>query len=350
MITSTDLAGTPFASAKTLAAAFDDGLRRMLADDGLGAFILVLANAVSDPATFERFRPLLTQSYADWCERFDSNHVLAADAPADDADVFRRLREHGFERLMPSRSRHVGPWELQFNPVRAFRPPRMSTHAVRELYAPFDSQAFHFDRAYLRPEILWEGRLLSFPVRVLFNKFPFAERHALLALDPEAHQPQHLTADALDLIWRIAEVLCHGLPGIGIAYNAYGAYASVNHLHFQLFVRSDDDYPIERFYWRHNGGDRPYPLAVKVFDDVGSLLEAVQRLQLGNQAFNLLIRRGRAYLVERLRQGQYRHSTWTGGFAWSEVCGAVTVFDEDVFEELREPDLNAEFERLAVRP
>ena len=350
MTTSTELADTPFASLAALAVAFEDGLRRMLADDGLGAFILVLANAGSDAATFDRLRTALAQAYATWCERLDDGDLRITEAAADDVAVLRRLREYGFERLTHSRSRRVGSWELQFNPVRAFRPPRMSAETVRELYATFDPHGFHFDQPYLRPEILWEGRLLSSPLRVLFNKFPFAERHTLVVPDPVAHRPQYLDADVLDLVWRMAERLRPGLPGIGFGYNAQGAYASVNHLHFQCFVRTDGDYPVEASYWRHNGGDRPYPLTVQVFDQLERLVQSVTRLQASNQAFNLLIRRGRGYLIQRACQGQYRHSEWTGGFAWSEVVGAVTVFDQDAFERLREQDLDAEFQRLAVRP
>ncbi len=345
-----ELAATPFDSLDALNNAFEGGLRRMLADDALGAFILVLANATSDVASFDRLRTDLIDGYADWCVRFDRGHPAVRAAAVDDIAVFERLRAYGLENLGVSRHRRVGRWELQLNPVRAFRPPRMSRVADCALHAPFDPEGFHFDRPYLRPEILWEGVLLDEPVRVLFNKFPFAEHHALLVPAPDRHRPQYLNDRIIRSVWRIARHLSVGLPGVGFGYNARGAYASVNHLHFQLFVRTQGTYPVEASEWRHNGGHMPYPFEVAVLTDVEALANAVAHGQSGDRPFNLLIRPDRAYLVARAHQGAYQHSDWTAGFAWSEVAGAITVFDHQAFEDLGERDLDAEYRRLTLKP
>ena len=349
-MTDAELTATPFMSLDALDHAFEDGLRRMLADDVLGAFILVLANAAADAASFDRLRADLAGVYADWCARLERDDPVIEAAAADDVAVFERLRALGLENLGTSRHRRAGGWELQLNPVRAFRPPRMSHITDSALRAPFNPEGFHFDRPHLRPEILWEGNLLHEPVRVLFNKFPFAEYHALLVPMPGEHRPQYLNDGVMRSIWRIARQLSVGLPGVGFGYNARGAYASVNHLHFQLFVRTQGSYPIEASEWRHNGGDMPYPLDVKVLTDVELLVNAIMQQQAAEHPFNLLIRPGRAYLVARAHQSTYQHSAWTGGFAWSEVAGTITVFDHRAFERLGEQDLDAEFRRLALRP
>lgn len=344
----TDAPPALFASFTNFQSGFEAGLRRMLDTPTLGAFILVLANASFDAAMYPRFRPMLMQAFGRWCRRFDTADPQAVAAPVDDRAVFARLRATGLHRLGTTQWRSVGPWRCQFNPLRAFRPPRMSDAVIRQLHRPFDTAAFHFDKPFLRPEIFWEGDVCGHAVRLLYNKFPFAERHGLLVPEPSAQRPQYLDATMVTLIWRLAEQFGATLPGIGFGYNAYGAYCSVNHLHFQQFVGLHDRYPIEADSWDHNGGLRRYPLAVTVIDNAAAAWRHIARLQRHDRAFNLLFRPSRVYVVDRALQGSYRHSEWTGGFAWAEVAGVVTLFDAAAFAELNERALNDEFARLAV--
>ena len=345
---STDNKGSeaPFRAMKDYRSSFEAGLWRRLEEPMLGAFILVLANASFDPAMHRRFRPALAAAFERWCAAFDAGDPRAVDAAPDDREVFERLRVFGFERLGSTEWRELGPWELQFNPLRAFRPPRTSHAVVRKIQRPFDPDGFHFDKPFLRPEVLWEGTLCDLEVRLLYNKFPFAERHGLLVPEPSAGRPQYLDRKIHNMVWATVAELAETLPGIGLGYNAYGAFSSVNHLHFQQFVRTDGVYPIERRRWRHNGGSRDYPLSVEVRTDPDDAWLSIARRQAENRAFNLLYRPRRIYVIDRARQGSYRHSEWTGGFAWSEVAGAVTLSDRAAFEGLTERMLEAEMARM----
>lgn len=339
-----------FASREDLRAAFEAGLRRMLATDSLGGFILVLANAGFEPELGRRLAGPLREAFARWCALADAGESRYRDAAADDRDVFERLRAIGPDHIGATRWRRCGPWELQFNPLRALRPPRMSGAVVDRLRRDFDPAGFHFDKPFLRDEILWEGSFDDVPLRLLFNKFPFAESHALLVPAPAEARPQYLAAADHALAWQLSGRLAGGLPGIGFGYNAYGAFASVNHLHLQMFERRHGSYPVEAEGWQHNGGDRPYPLPVRRFEECDAAWATIERLQDADRAFNLLYRPGRLYLLERAKQGHYRHSDWTGGFAWSEVAGAVTVFREDDFERLDAAAIEVELGRMALRP
>jgi len=339
-----------FASPAALRNAFESKLIELLEQDVLGVFILVLANASFERSTFERLYGPLASAFARWNGRFDIGDDRVAAAPPDDVDVFERLRRLGFERLEVTRWKRLGPWAVQFNQLRALRPPRMSHAVVTCLDEPFDPAGFHFDRPYLRKEVFWEGELAGAHVRLLYNKFPFAEMHGLLVPHPSACKPQSLTQDDHALVWRIALHLGRNLPGLGFGYNAYGAYASVNHLHFQIFVRSAGRYAIESPHWRHNAGEESYPLPVRRCTDIQSAWRAVQQLHAAGDAYNLLYRPGCVYVVQRAIQGSYAHSDWTGGFAWSELAGTVTTFDLDDFERLTLEDLNGEFRRLSVTP
>ena len=337
-----------FASPSALRDAFEQKLIELLEQDVLGVFILVLANASFERSTFERLHQPLAAAFARWNARFDAGDDRVTAAPADDVEVFERLRRLGFERLEVTRWKRLGPWEVQFNQLRALRPPRMSQAAVTCLDKPFDPEGFHFNWPFLRKEVFWEGELAGAPVRLLYNKFPFAELHGLLVAQPSACRPQSLTQDDHALVWEIALDLGRHLPGLGFGYNAYGAYASVNHLHFQMFMRSSGRYPIESPRWRHNAGNEPYPLPVQRHTDGRSAWLAVRQLHAAGHAYNLLYRPGCMYVVQRAIQGSYAQSDWTGGFAWSELVGAITTFDVDDFERLTEEDIDAEFGRLAI--
>lgn len=340
-----------FSSRDALQAAFEERLHRMLGIDELGVFILVLANASFEPAMFERMRDALAGAFAVWRQRSSQNDTVFQQAAPDDRAVFERLCLYGFDNLTATRWKRLGPWQLQFNPIRAFRPSRMSGTRVETLYKSFDPAGFHFNKPFLRKEILWEGELAGEPLRLLYNKFPFAPLHGLLVPHPSADHPQYLTESLHGAIWRVAQRIGAGVPDVGFAYNAYGAFSSVNHLHFQMFVAECGGlYPIESAHWRHNGGPHPYPLVVDVFDDERSSWEALQALHACDCAYNLLYRPGRLYVVERAMQGSHVQSEWTGGFAWSEVAGAVTVFNEDDFARLTADDIDAELRALAVTP
>ena len=347
MTIATDSLPGLFATPAALREGFAQGLQRMLdEDDLLGVFILVLANASYEPSMFARLRAPLRAVYQRWCERFDGDDAVAREAPPDDVAVFLRLREMGFDALATTRWRDVGAWQLQFNPLRALRPPRMSDAVVTSLRRPFDAGGFHFNKPFLQREILWQGELCGEPVRLLYNMFPFADLHGLLVPRPDACLAQCLDAPIHQLAWRITALLGATLPGIGFGYNAYGAYASVNHLHLQSFVRGSGDYPVAAPTWRHNGGNTPYPLPAWRFTDVDAAWQHIAGLHAAEQAYNLLYRPGCLYVTARRMQGSYRHSGWTGGFAWSEIAGAITVFSEQDFAGLAPADIDAEFARL----
>ena len=60
--------------------------------------------------------------------------------------------------------------------------------------------------------------------------------------------PQYLVWEVHEYTWRLVQHLGKSLPGVRVGYNALGAFASVNHLHLQLFVRQQP-LPIEHRRW-----------------------------------------------------------------------------------------------------
>jgi hypothetical protein len=328
---------------------FAHGLRQMLETPSLGGYILVHANAGFDSGLFDELRPALQRGYgqlAQACrERLCHGRELAG-AP-DDVSVFLKLMAIGFDGVQPTRFRSLTDWELQFNHLRAFRPSRMTAERVTGISRPFDASGFHFNKPFLRQEAIWSGELLGEPVELLYNKFPFVSLHGLLVPDREAQQAQFLTRRYHDYVWRLCETLGKDLSGWGMGYNSYGAYASVNHLHFQTFLR-DAPLPISRDEWRHNGGARPYPLPCETFSDRDAGWRFIESLHEAGCSYNLIYLPGRLYAVPRRCQGSYQTASWSSGFAWYEVAGGFTVASAERFEQLDNVSIVRELASLAL--
>ncbi len=332
------MGGAPLDSAHGLREAFAGGLARMLENhDSLGVYILVLANALQDPALWVRLGPALAERHARLGEDLvrGLRHGSPGSEPEDDLMVFLKLLAIGFEHLAPVELRRVesadpaaGPaWELQFNPVRALRPARMSQTRTEGMLAPFDPRGFHFNKPFLRREVLWEGELNDKPARLLYNKFPFAPLHGLLVPEPDRQRPQFLTPELHGWAWTVAGDAAAAIPGFGLAYNSYGAFASVNHLHFQTFVRPG---PLPA----QTDPEGPYPLARRFFGDPEAAWFHLDELHGRGQAYNLVYGGDGLLVMERVRQGEQPNEPWSAGFAWSEVAGVFPVAGRAPFESL----------------
>lgn len=324
-------------------------MQRLLGYPGLGTYILVHANACFDGEIHQRLKGALAKRYdqlAAYCREALSEGQDLAGAE-DDQLVFLKLMAIGFEGVLATEFRQTGEWELQFNQIRAFRPSRISKQPVAGISRPFDPSGFNFNKPYLRKEVLWAGELLGEEVELLYNKFPFAPLHGLLVPDRRAHHGQLLGPRQHDYVWTLAEALGARLGGLGIAYNSYGAYASVNHLHFQLYVRTSP-LPLEKACWNHNGGPLDYPLPCRVFNSPAEAWAYIEALHVRETSYNLIYRPGRLYCFPRKRQGSYGHAAWTRGFAWYELAGGVTTFSRSDFDTLDAVAIEQEMAKLRV--
>lgn len=340
----------PLASTAALEQAFAEGLHRMLRQhDGLGVYILALANAASDPELWSQLREPLTERHYHHAALITTalRQGRPLNEPEDDLLVFLKLIAIGFDHLRLTEWRQAGPWEIQDNPLRALRPARSSAAKVEGLRQPFNPEGFHFGRPFLAKEILWQGDLLGTDVALLYNKFPFAPLHGLLVPDKAAGLPQFLTPHWHDYAWSLTEALGAALPGFGLAYNSLGAYASVNHLHFQSFVR-ETPLPLLDAEWRHNGGSRPYPATCHTFTDKFAAWQALDELHQVETAYNLIYLPGRLHVLPRRRQGDYQPAAWAGNQAWYELAGGVTSFNRHDYEALTAEAIAAELARLTL--
>ncbi len=298
---------------------FSANLKNMLTPNGLGAFILVLANSMQD----EELRNLLKESLDRTFVQLLENNPAG---PEDDRSVFTALAEIGIDGVGCWENCRQGAWELVINPLRTLRPARASGEVFSEIQRPFDPAKFHFNKPFLKPEILWEGLWQGGKLRVLYNKFPFAPWHLLVVPEPEQTLPQFLTyahhARMMELVSEQSGIL----TGLGMAFNSLGAYASINQLHFQGFVR-EAPLPLESSDWVHNGGDTPYPFTCLRTDTALEAWELIDNCHARNQPYNLLYRKNACYVLPRVGQGLVELPEWAQGIGWHETCGIFTIPD-----------------------
>lgn len=302
---------------------FVEHLRRMLSPDQVGAFILVLANSLQDESLRQSLQRDIEFAFTDMVRRFRAGELKATD---DDLAVFSALCDIGIDSLDVWQTRTVGGWELNYNPLRALRPARASAEKVDSIKRDFEPGGFNFNRTFLRPEILWQGEWRGAPVRVLYNKFPFAPWHLLVVPEPEQQLPQYLTETRHARMWALVESLQPRLPGFAAGYNSVGACASVNQLHFQSFIRAQA-LPVELPRWLHNGGEEAYPMVCEAAASVDESWSQLRQMHANNQPYNLLYRPGRCYLLQRRMQGSDGIEPMVSGAGWIEECGVFNIAD-----------------------
>mgnify|MGYP000179605043 CR=1 FL=1 len=332
----------PFISLEYFTQQFNQGLHKLLDHEKLGTFILVLANATQHKELFSQLQAKLLTQFKTLKANY--KHALLQGNQLNEVEedllVFLKIAAIGFENIQLTQSRQVGNWQCQFNHLRSFRPRRLSSlHNQNEMCIPFDENAFHFNKPFMAKECFWQGELNGKQVDLFYNKYPFADCHGLFVPQRESNQPQLLTETMHQYMWQVTEQLSHTLPGVGFGYNSYGAYASVNHLHFQMFIEPKG-LPVSASHWQHNGGTENYPLTVIKKTNVNEAWQSIVELHNLKQPYNVLYTANEIYIMPRKAQGSVDVPEWSSGFTWYELCGAMLMFNRDDYLGLREGEIS----------
>ena len=323
---------------------FAEKLRAMLSPDELGAFILVLANSMQDKQSQASLKSDLMAMFVALNNRHKVGTLKATD---DDLGVFEKIQSKGVGSLSAWQNIPQGEWELLYNPMRSLRPERASSEKVDSIVREFDAAKFHFNKPFLRPEILWEGEWGNVPLRVLYNKFPFAPYHLIIVPEPNFELPQVLIKEHHKLIWKLVAEQADIFTGFGVGYNSLGACASVNQLHFQSFIQQED-LPIEKTLWQHNGGLHGYPMRCIKAMSVDECWTVIEKFHADNQPYNLLYRQGCCYVLPRQMQGSEVVSERVQGAGWIEECGVFNVASVKYGKSLTAEFLYSDLKSLSV--
>lgn len=313
-------------------ALFVSKLKNMLSDDELGAFILVLANSHQDVYLQNELQEDLKNTFLVLKDNYKAGNLKA---PQDDIDVFEKLLGLELDDIPVWQFKTIGDWEVVHNSMRQMRPARNSAKILTTIKQQYDETKFHFNKPFLKPEILWEGVFKDVKLRVLFNKFPFSDYHLLIVLSPERNSSQLLTQETHQYVFSLVDEMSEIFPGLGIGYNSLAAGASVNHFHFQGFIRQQG-FSIEKDHWQHIGGDTEYPLDVKRFPDAESSWEYLDQLTGLDKAFNCMYLNNYCYVIPRKFQGTVDLPEWLNGAGWIDAAGSITVSDAETFNLIDE--------------
>lgn len=324
---------------------FIEKLHSMLSPDELGAFILVLANSMQDIKLKRELAQELEVVFEKLKQAFARKSLAAVH---DDLMVFEKILIAGISSIPVWQAECHGSWLLLNNPMRALRPARASLESVDSVHRLYDESRFNFNKQFLVPEILWQGIVQGIRVRVLYNKFPFIPYHMIIVPEPEKNMPQLLTHQFHQLLWQLTEEQQTVLPGFAVGYNSIGACASVNHLHAQGFIQ-EELLPIENDQWQHNGGDEMYPMYCEVFTSMHKSLERIETSNSSDQAYNILYRPGRCYLIPRQMQGSKKVNKRVQGAGWIEECGMFSIADWNSLQTLTADMLHDDLRSLSIK-
>ena len=332
-----------FSSSPAFRQSFEAGLARLLEQGGLNLFILVAANASFDQSLYACLRDRLGNTYRGLLANLQEAYMQGGSVNETDDDllVFLKMAAIGLDALALTELRQAESWEVQFNHLRSFRPMRNSQRPMTSIREPFDPQGFNFNKPFIQQESLWSGTLCGQVFDLYYNKYPFVDQHCLLVPAREECLPQYHIDDMHAFVWSLMEMLSPALPGLHIGYNALGAFASVNHLHFQLFVR-DQALPVESENWVHNGGQDGYPVDCSCYEEPASAWQAIEQLHNSNQAYNLLYTPRGMYCMPRKKQGEFQLAAWSNGFSWYELCGGMITFNRQDYASLQADQICAD--------
>jgi len=326
---------SPFVSLEYFQSQFDQGLTRLLDQHKLGTFILVLANAMQNQNLYNQLKPVLLKQFEQFQQIFkqqllDGNQLIEVE---EDLLVFFKLASAGIDSIRLPQLRQEKHWQCQFNHLRSFRPARLSTSThFQGLHQAYNDKAFNFNKPFLQSECFWSGDYSGHQVDLFYNKYPFANLHGLFVPQRKQCLPQFLTAELHHYMWSVSRSLQH-IQGVGFGYNSYGAYASVNHLHFQMFI-DNVGLPITAKNWSHNGGNDFYPVnVIKHTSSQNAWLE-IEQLHKIEQPYNLLYRPDEIYIIPRKAQGTVVVPNWSSGFTWYELCGGILMFNQSDYQNI----------------
>lgn len=171
--------------------------------------------------------------------------------------------------------------------------------------------------------------------------------HGLLVPESYENLPQFLSADMHHFTNSLCTQLGQNIPDIAIAYNGYGAGASINHLHFQVFTMQEP-LPVVKPHWQHNGGTTPYPVSCRILESPVSAWQYINELHHNNIAYKLVYLPDRIICLASPFQGSYEIPLWTKNFTWYELCGGVTTFNQDDFQQLEDERISAALSTLRL--
>lgn len=329
-----------FKSKKKFAKVYDEYLinllKKSISVNDLGILILLSAQATFNQDLHRKINTRLDSAYKNLSVEIKN---IPDNLKNDDYFVALKIIEHGWKKIEKvSFKKSDKLWHVQYNQLRTFKPRRNAVEKISSVYKKFDKSSFNFNKPFLKKECFKKCRCNGLDVSLFYNKFPFVPYHTLLVPEQEKNHPQFLKRKlhfyAFDLVKKT--------EGFAIGYNSIGAYASVNHFHFQLFIEKEK-MPVRNSIWTHNGGKKKYPADCLVFESKTASWKFISQLHKNNIPYNILYTKEKTYIFPVNFQKKHKKTIFPLGFAWIEFSGSFINVTKRDYNKLTEKQIFEEF-------
>lgn len=311
-------------------------LKKKITVNDLGILILLSAHAAYNEKLYEKLNPRLESIYK---KLRDEIKNIPDNLKNDDYFVALKILEIGWKNIQKVSFKKLNNiWDVQYNQLRTFKPRRNAIEKLKSVRKKFDKKSFSFNKPFLQTERFKKCNCNGMDISMFYNKFPFVPYHTLLVPEQEKNHPQFLNRK----FHYYASDLIKNIKGFGIGYNSIGAYASVNHLHFQLFAEKEE-LPVSNPIWKHNDGTKKYPAECFVFENKTVSWSFISMLHKKNIPYNILYTKEKIYVFPMNFQKTHKKTIFPLGFAWIELSGSFINVSKKDYDNVTERQILKEF-------
>jgi len=311
--------------------------KRKITVNDLGMLILISAHSTFDKGLYQKTYTKLNAGYKKIAKELKD---IPEELRNDDFHTVSKISKIGWSNIEKVIFKKLKVWDVQYNQLRTLKPSGTAKQEIKSVYKKFDKNKFNFNKQSIQNECFWKGKVEGLDVSLFYNKFPFVENHTLLVPEQQKNHPQYLKRrfhfHAADLIKKTS--------GFAMGYNSIGAYASVNNLHFQMFVEKGE-LPVCNKKWEHNGGKDIYPAKCYTFIDKQSSWKLIKLLHDKNIPYNILYTKEKVYIFPMNFQKIHRETIFPLGFAWIELSGSFINVSKKDYNKITEKKIFAEFKK-----
>jgi ATP adenylyltransferase/5',5'''-P-1,P-4-tetraphosphate phosphorylase II len=301
----------------------------------LGELILLSAQSTFDKELYKKTYPVLNEIYSKLSRDLKN---IPQNKRNEDYEIASKISKLGWKNIPKVSFKKLSLWHIQYNELRTLKPRGAAKQKIISVYKKFDKRSFNFNKPSVKNERFWKGKLNGMDVSLLHNKFPFVEKHTLIVPEQEKNHPQFLKKrfhyHVFDLMQQAS--------GFATGYNSIGAFASVNNLHFQMFIKNEP-LAVENEVWKHNGGKKIYPAVCYVFESKQASWKFVKALHTQNIPYNILYTKEKTYIFPMNFQKRHKRTIFPLGFAWIELAGSFINVTKKNYEQLTEKQIFKEF-------
>lgn len=302
----------------------------------LGMLVFLSAHSTFDNTLYKKTFSKLNSLYKKIAKELEE---APEELKNDDYETVLKIAKIGWkniERVCFKKLKNL--WHIQYNELRTLKPSGTAKQEIKSVYKKFDRKKFNFNVPSVKIERFWKGKLNGMDISLFCNKFPFVQNHTLLVPEQNKNLPQFLKRR---FHYHVADLM-RSTSGFATGYNSIGAYASVNNLHFQMFVETEPLAVTDK-KWKHNGGKQSYPAKCFIFEDNRSSWEFIKILHSENTPYNILYTKEKIYIFPMNFQKKHRKTIFPLGFAWIELSGSFINVSKKDYNNIKESHILREF-------